>query len=118
MSVSGLSKMTELDEETASSSRAEFSSSIDSSIQIEEEGRSRSASFPAAAPRGRCLTPRLKTAMRMALWSLLLLLYNVYIGYAIHYNRARGKSLEWCNGIGFIIIITAVAYVCLVYLVY
>ena len=51
----------------------------------------------------------------MALWSLLLLLYNVYIGYAIHYNRARGKSLEWCNGIGFIIIITAVAYVCLVY---
>ena len=42
-------------------------------------------------------------------------LYNAYLVYAIHYHVAGGKELDWCGGLGFLIVLTLLVYVGLFY---
>lgn len=47
-----------------------------------------------------------KKAFKLALF----LLYNAYFIYSIHRHASRGLDFEWCDGFGFLLIITAFAY--------
>jgi pyrimidine nucleoside transport protein len=42
-------------------------------------------------------------------------LYNAYIVYAIHYHVSGGRPMDWCGGLGFLIILTLIVYAGLFY---
>ena len=51
--------------------------------------------------------------------SVLFILYNLYLGYCIVRKKDHGgyeiTEFEWCDGLGFLIIITALVYLGLLY---
>ncbi len=50
------------------------------------------------------------------LWALLFLLYNAYlVGCILRFNESNQSEWEWCDGIGFLIIITSIVYFGLLY---
>ena len=50
---------------------------------------------------------------------MLFLLYNVFFFYAVHRHIQRqeeeDKGVDWCGGLGFLIILTVIAYVGFIY---
>ncbi len=44
------------------------------------------------------------------------LLYNVYIAYSIYYHKSNGLELDWCGGLGFLLVITGIVYLVLFYM--
>ena len=42
-------------------------------------------------------------------------LYNAYLIYAIHYHVSGGRPLDWCGGLGFLIVLTLLVYLGLFY---
>ena len=58
-----------------------------------------------------------KCWMFRAIKPVLFLLYNIYLGFAIHYNVSSDDDdlgWEWCDGLGFVIIVTAAVYAALI----
>lgn len=55
-----------------------------------------------------------RSKVKIIILVVLFLLYNAYFMTAIWY-QTRGESFDWCDGIGFLIIVTSVVYVCLFY---
>ena len=43
------------------------------------------------------------------------LLYNAYIVYSIYYHKSNGLTLDWCGGLGFLLILTGFVYMFLIY---
>ena len=43
-------------------------------------------------------------------WAGLAAAYNAYLGYALHLHRATGRDLDWCGGLGFLLLVTLLAY--------
>ena len=41
--------------------------------------------------------------------------YNGYLAYALHYHIKTGRELDWCGGLGFLIILSLVTYTSLLY---
>ncbi len=55
---------------------------------------------------------------KLGLNVLLAILYNVYFFGAVYYytnNEDNDKGIEWCEGLGFLIILTVIVYACLFY---
>ena len=58
---------------------------------------------------------KLKHFVKILAIILLVIAYNAYIAYAIHYHMRTGRDIDWCAGLGFLIIITIIVYVSLLY---
>ena len=43
------------------------------------------------------------------------LLYNVYIVYAIYHHKSNALVLDWCGGLGFLLLLTGLVYLVLFY---
>ena len=43
-------------------------------------------------------------------WSLIFLGYNGYLVCAIYLANSRGAGVDWCDGVGFLIIVTGLSY--------
>ena len=86
--------------------------SIESSVQIEEDSETlnRRSRF-----RRKLRKFNLTLALKLSLKIVLVMLYNIYIVYAIHYHKANGMDVDWCGGLGFLIIITLIVYFSLLY---
>ena len=60
--------------------------------------------------------PKLQNAI---ISSVLFILYNLYLGYCIVRKKDHGgyeiTEFEWCDGLGFLIVITALVYLGLLY---
>lgn len=54
-------------------------------------------------------------AARMAALLVAVGLYNAYIVYAIHYHVTGDKEIDWCDGLGFLIVLTLLVYLGLFY---
>ena len=54
-----------------------------------------------------------KSKVKLFTIAVLFLLYNVYFVAAIVYQK--DKPIDWCDGVGFLIIVTSVVYVGLIY---
>lgn len=94
-------------------------SSLESSLQLDEV-RPSTTSLPTSLPTsllGTTLMGRFKVKdlAPIVLWTVLGLAYNVYLAYAIHYHAAKGRTLDWCGGLGFLIVLTSIVYLGLFY---
>ena len=58
---------------------------------------------------------RLQFIKKLALTLVLVAGYNAYLVYALHFHFANGKPIDWCGGLGFLIILTVIVYCNLVY---
>ena len=58
---------------------------------------------------------RLQFIKKLALTLVLVAGYNAYLVYALHFHFANGKSIDWCGGLGFLIILTVIVYCSLLY---
>ena len=58
---------------------------------------------------------KVKHIVKLSLIILLVAAYNAYIGYALHYHITTGRDIDWCGGLGFLIILTAIVYIFLLY---
>ena len=56
-----------------------------------------------------------KQALRVLAIIVLVGAYNAYIAYALHFHLNTGRDMDWCGGLGFLIIITALVYFSLFY---
>ena len=61
------------------------------------------------------LRARLGMARKMLLTVLLVAGYNCYLVYALYFQLSSGWTIDWCGGLGFIIIVTIVVYCNLFY---
>lgn len=61
------------------------------------------------------LFSRAKAKAGLIVWSIIFVLYNAYLAYAIYYHVHEATNWEWCDGLGFLLILTCVAYVFLIY---
>ena len=43
-------------------------------------------------------------------WAGLAAAYNAYLGYALYLHRATGRGLDWCGGLGFLLLVTLLVY--------
>ncbi|ODM93942.1 Sodium/nucleoside cotransporter 1 [Orchesella cincta] len=59
--------------------------------------------------------PRTKRVLQWIGLVVLILGYNAYFIYAIVYNLQNGLDMECCNGLGLLIILTALTYISLLY---
>ena len=59
----------------------------------------------------RMLQPFVSVSLRVSLATM----YNIYFVCAVHYNRSRASAIDWCAGIGMLIILTALTYSALFY---
>ena len=41
--------------------------------------------------------------------------YNIYLVYALHFHFKEGRDIDWCGGLGFLIILTVIVYCNLFY---
>ena len=101
-------------ESDTASSRATFTS-IDSSIQLEDDkvgNPSRKHTILNSTPCGKM---NVKSMLKLVVQVGLAALYNIYLVYAMHFHRVTGRDLDWCGGLGFLIIITVIVYLTLVY---
>lgn len=57
----------------------------------------------------------MKIASKVFLIIILVAAYNAYLVYAIHFHLATGRPIDWCGGLGFLIIITMIVYCNLLY---
>eukprot|EP00092_Neocalanus_flemingeri_P001746 GFUD01001864.1.p1 GENE.GFUD01001864.1~~GFUD01001864.1.p1 ORF type:complete len:670 (-),score=45.20 GFUD01001864.1:110-2119(-) len=57
----------------------------------------------------------MKIASKVILIIILVAAYNAYLVYAIHFHLATGRPMDWCGGLGFLIIITLIVYCNLLY---
>ena len=57
----------------------------------------------------------LKRLVKIVLIIVLVTAYNGYMAYALHYHISTGRDLDWCGGLGFLIIITLITYISLLY---
>merc|ERR1712106_383319 len=57
----------------------------------------------------------MKIASKVILIIILVAAYNAYLVYAIHFHLATGRPIDWCGGLGFLIIITVIVYCNLLY---
>ena len=56
-----------------------------------------------------------KKFRKVAIYLVLLAIYNAYLIYATCYQLSNDITIEWCDGLGFLIIITIVVYISLFY---
>ena len=89
-------------------------SSIDSSLQLEEVNVPPSI-LPSALRRRTIGRFKVKQLANIALWSVLAVAYNAYLGFAIYFHSVAGRELDWCGGLGFLIVMTAIVYLSLFY---
>lgn len=68
-----------------------------------------------ARQRWRTLTAKHKHHLKIAGSMLLFGLYNVYLIASIVYANSRDMVYDFSDGIGFLIVLTSVAYICLFY---
>ena len=61
------------------------------------------------------LRARLGMARKMLLTVLLVAGYNCYLVYALYFQLSSGWTIDWCGGLGFIIIVTIIVYCNLFY---
>ncbi len=59
--------------------------------------------------------PICRLAAKVAAVVVAVSLYNAYLVYAIHYHVSLGKELAWCDGLGFLIVLTLLVYLNLFY---
>lgn len=52
---------------------------------------------------------------RSIFWIILALLYNAYFMASIYYSIHNGIPMDWCDGVGFLIVITGLTYLGLFY---
>ena len=57
----------------------------------------------------------LKRLVKIVLIIVLVTAYNGYMAYALHYHISTGRDLDWCGGLGFLIIVTLITYISLLY---
>ena len=57
----------------------------------------------------------LKRLAKIVLIIVLVTAYNGYMAYALHYHLSTGRDLDWCGGLGFLIIVTLITYISLLY---
>ena len=82
-----------------------FTQSLEAEAEVEAGGRAESQS-PAR---------RVKRSVRLVAIILLVAAYNAYIAYAVHFHLKTGRNMDWCGGLGFLIIVTALVYFSLFY---
>ena len=91
------------------------------SLNIREENEIFSHSLELeAGPGGRpepqqSLARRVKRSLRILAIILVVAAYNAYIAYAVHFHLKTGRNMDWCGGLGFLIIVTALVYFSLFY---
>lgn len=56
-----------------------------------------------------------KRLVRQIVYVLLALLYNSYFVASVYYSIQHGIPMDWCNGVGLLIILTVVSYLGLFY---
>ena len=61
------------------------------------------------------LARRVMRSLRILAIILLVAAYNAYIAYAVHFHLKTGRNMDWCGGLGFLIIVTALVYFSLFY---
>ena len=57
----------------------------------------------------------IKRLAKIVLIIVLVTAYNGYMAYALHYHISTGRDLDWCGGLGFLIIVTLITYISLLY---
>ena len=57
----------------------------------------------------------MKTLTNIFVKMILFIGYNSYLGYAIHYNIENEKDIDWCGGLGFLILLTSWVYILFFY---
>ena len=95
-------------------------SSTELSLNIREENEIFSQSLEAEVEAGvraesQSLAGRVKRGLRLLAIILLVAAYNAYIAYAVHFHLKTGRNMDWCGGLGFLIILTALVYFSLFY---
>jgi len=58
---------------------------------------------------------KLKYIVKICSIILLVIAYNAYIAYALHHHLRTGRVIDWCGGLGFLIIVTVIVYISLFY---
>lgn len=58
---------------------------------------------------------RHKRKLKLLLLTAVTLMYNIYLIFAINYTVSKGIQMDWCHGLGFLIIITVIVYWSLFY---
>ena len=95
-------------------------SSTELSLNIREENEIFSQSLEAEVEAGvrtesQSLSRRIKRSLRILAIILVVAAYNAYIAYAVHFHLKTGRNMDWCGGLGFLIIVTALVYASLFY---
>lgn len=54
-------------------------------------------------------------AVRVAVYIVMAILYNAYFIASVYYAKSNGIPIDWCDGVGFLIIITTAVYAGLLY---
>ena len=91
------------------------------SLNIREENEIFSHSLELEAGAGgrpepqQSLARRVKRSLRILAIILVVAAYNAYIAYAVHFHLKTGRNMDWCGGLGFLIIVTALVYFSLFY---
>jgi len=57
----------------------------------------------------------MKIASKVILIIILVAAYNAYLVYAIHFHLSTGRPMDWCGGLGFLIVLTLIVYFFLLY---
>ena len=66
-------------------------------------------------PRINRRTKSVKLASKIGLLLLLSLAYNAYLVYAIYFHMSTGRAIDFCDGLGFLLVITGIIYISLFY---
>ena len=100
------------------SSRRPSSTQLSLNIREENEIFSQTLELEAGTggrPPSLSLSDRLKRGVKLLAIILLVAAYNAYIAYAVHFHLKTGRNMDWCGGLGFLIIVTALVYFSLFY---
>ena len=96
-------------------------SSTELSLNLREENQIFSRSLEEAeletggGAGSQTLAGRVKRSLRILAVILLVAAYNAYIAYAVHFHLKTGRNMDWCGGLGFLIIVTGLVYFSLFY---
>ena len=93
---------TPISEETVKQEQESFTS-LDNSVD------------PSSSKNGETRRWNLKRLAKIVLIIVLVTAYNGYMAYALHYHLSTGRDLDWCGGLGFLIIVTLITYISLLY---
>lgn len=53
--------------------------------------------------------------MRCIIYSIIAILYNAYFIASVYYSIHNGIPMDWCDGVGFLIVLTGLTYIGLFY---